>query len=116
MLSMTLREFFSYIGQRASAWCRLHQITPESVLMYLSGERKSIGIVISVKIYIASKGIVRLDSMLLPEVARAIEELMLFKGTCPPPCHIRSDAVCDAVKSDPKTLDPLCSINSRGKA
>lgn len=101
---MTLREFFAYRGQRASAWCRLHKITPESVLMYLSGERKSIGLVTAIKIYIASEGIVRLDSMLLPEVARGLEELMLFKGTYQNLCHIRSDAVCDAVKSDSKNM------------
>jgi hypothetical protein len=101
---MTLREFFSSIRLTPSAWCKMHRITPESILMYLSGIRNSIGLVTATKIYIATEGIVPLDSMVLPEVARAIAELMVFEGTSPHSSQVHYEPARDVAESQSQTL------------
>jgi hypothetical protein len=102
---MKLRDFFVSIGSSPSAWCKEHGITPESVLMYLSGKRSSIGLVTAIKIYKATRGMVPVDSLVLPEIAGALAELISFKYASPHPGQGHPDPAQGGSESQPQTLD-----------
>lgn len=69
-------------GKNVSGWCREHGITPEAVFNYLSGKRAFIGIEVAAQVVKATQGEVSLESLVRPEVVRAVRSLNLDDNAC----------------------------------
>lgn len=69
-------------GKNVSGWCREHGITPEAVFNYLSGKRVYLGIEVAAQVVKATQGEVALESLVRPEVFRAVNSLCLKDNAC----------------------------------